>query len=218
MEVTGIQSQKRQRGRLNIFLDGRYALSLGVDVVADVGLKEGDRLSDSQVEELVRADQEQRCYAVALGFLGYRARSRREVRDRLVRHGFGEEIIGRILDKLEGQGLLNDEAFARYWLENRESFNPRGQKMLKRELIQKGIAAETVTEVVSAVDEGASALRAAQKRIRNWPTMDYREFERRLGGYLGRRGFGYEVIKSTVRQLWMDSSTLRRPVGEEPCP
>jgi regulatory protein len=213
-EVTAIRAQKHQPNRVNIFLDGSFAFSLGAEVVAKAGLKEGDRLSPSQVETLAGADLEQRCYMAALGYLGYRARSSWELRDRLSRRGFGAAVIDRVLSKLAGQGLVDDESFARYWLENRESFSPRSRLMLKRELRGKGVAEEIVAEVLAGVDEEASALRAARRRIRAWPAMEYREFRRRLGAYLRRRGFGFELVNNTVNRLWAERALSLTPQGE----
>jgi regulatory protein len=101
--------------------------------------------------------------------------------------------------------MVNDRAFASFWVETREQFNPKGIHALKNELRMKGIERSVVDEVVDEDLDGERALRAAHKKalsLVKQPTMDYATFQRRLGSFLQRRGFGYEVTSHTVKHLW----------------
>ena len=144
--------------------------------------------------------------SAALHYLTRRPRSEAELRSRLRQRGFEDEYVDKTLSKLKEQGLTDDVAFARLWTENRESFSPRSRFLLQRELRKKGLGEETIAEAVEGVDEESSAYRAAQKKARTLNTSDYSSFQSKLIGFLRRRGFGYEVCRRTVRQVWQERS------------
>lgn len=200
--ITAIEAQRRGRDRANVFLDGAFAFSLGREVVEEQGLHPGQALSDSQIEELAGADLFGRCFNAALRLLSYRPRSEVEIRARLSRR-FEREIIERVLLQLKARQMVDDAAFAQFWRENRESFSPRSKRLLKLELRQKGIDPELVDEVVAGIDDEESAYRAAQRRGRTLD-RDYETFRRKLGAFLGRRGFSYGVINRTIERLWQE--------------
>ena len=100
--------------------------------------------------------------------------------------------------------LLDDQAFAEAWTESRQRNSPRGRRMLLAELAQKGVEREVAQESVAAVDEEAAAVRAARKRSRTLRGLEFRDFRRRLGDFLARRGFGYDVCEAAIKQLWAE--------------
>jgi len=144
----------------------------------------------------------QSCLDAAFRYLSYRPRSEFEIKIRLQKRGFDDSSIEEVLHKLREQGLVDDFAFAKFWKENRESFSPRSWMMLQRELRQKGVAPYIIKEVAEGIDEEATAYRAAQKIMKRLALADYDSFCRRLGAFLKRRGFNYEVIQHVVNQLW----------------
>ncbi len=111
-----------------------------------------------------------------------------------------------MITQLRQHALVDDTAFAAYWVEQRQTFKPRGTRLLRAELRQHGIeaaAAEAAAETTaaSAVDD---AYRAASKRARHLTTADERVFKSRLAQFLGRRGFDWDTISSVVDRLWDD--------------
>ena len=201
--ITAIETQKRGRERVSIFLDGRFAFSVGRGVVEEHGLHHGQVLSDSRVEELAAADLFGKCLNAALRLLSYRPRSEAEIRTRLSRRFNGETIEGVILQLRERQ-MIDDVAFAAFWREARDSFSPRGRLLLKVELRNKGIDPELIDKVLDGIDDEESAYRAAQKRGRTLAKEDYETFRRKLGAFLRRRGFSYGVVNRTTERLWQE--------------
>lgn len=202
--ITAIEDQKRGKDRVNVFLGGSFAFSLDREVVQQQGLCPGQSLSDSQIDELVRVDLFGKCLEAALHLLSYRPRSEAEIRQRLYRR-FEKETIDRVVLHLQERQIVDDAAFARFWTENRESFSPRSKRLLKMELRRKGIDSEVVDEVLGGVDDEESAYRAAQRKGHNLG-KDYETFRQKLGAFLGRRGFSYDVINRTIERLWQESS------------
>ena len=140
----------------------------------------------------------------ALRFLAYRGRSQAEVRRRLEqRHT--EPVINQVIDQLLAEGYLNDAAFAEEWRRHRERRRPRGQGIIRRELLKLGVDAEVVREALDGFDDAGNAYRAGLSLARRLQGSEYTAFRRRVWPYLQRRGFDHSVIRDAVEQLWRES-------------
>jgi regulatory protein len=203
-KITAIRTGRKTGKRVEIFLDGQFAFSLEAEVVVQQGLRVDQELSEGQVEILARTERDGRCLSAATRVLTYRPRSEFELRERLYKRGFSEDSIEAAITRLKNQGFVDDVAFARFWKENRELFSPRSQWLTGLELRKKGVAEDVIDEVVRDTDDDDSAYRAAQKKAHRLPLSDYETFRRRLGEFLKRRGFSYDVIRRTVRRLWQE--------------
>lgn len=203
-KITALRIGRGRGKRVNVFLDDRFAFSLETEVAVKEGLQVGQELSTNQVEALIGSDHFHRCLNAAFHYLSYRPRSEAEVRGRLQRRGFDGDCIEAVIAKLKEQGLVDDLVFAQFWKDNRESFSPRSQRLTKLELRRKGVVGGIIDQVVDFVDDGDSAYRAALRKTHHWRLSDYQSFRRRLGEYLRRRGFGYEVINHTVERIWQE--------------
>ena len=203
-KITGLNIGKRRKKRVNLFLDGKFAFSLETELALKEGLQVGQELADSQLEELKSSDQLQCCLNAANRLLSYRPRSESELRMRLQRLGFDGESIEVLLTRLKKYGLLDDTAFAQFWQENRTTFSPRSKWLTGQELRRKGVSSEIIKRVAEAVDDNDNAYRAALSKVRRLPLTDYQVFRRRLGDFLRRRGFGYEVISHVMKRIWQE--------------
>ena len=203
-QITAIRAGRGRKKRVNVFLDDKFAFSLEAEVAIKEDLKVGQELTAEQIAALTKSDQFHRCLNATARYLSYRPRSEFELRQKLHRHGFNGDCIEAVITKLKEQGLVDDLAFAQFWKDNRESFSPRSQWLTSLELRQKGVADDTIDQVVGAVDDDNSAYRAATSKARGLPLSDYQSFRRRLGEYLKRRGFGYGVIKHAVERVWQE--------------
>jgi regulatory protein len=208
-EISALVFQKRNQERVNVYLDGRYAFSLPAIEAAQ--LHRGQYLSNGQVEALREKGELQKWYDRVVRFLAYRPRSRAEVEKYLAEKGVIPAHAAEILERLTAAGLLDDLEFARFWVENRERFKPRGQRALQYELRQKGVSDTIIQEVLEEAlpAEEESAYRAAQGRARRLSESEYVEFRRKLWAYLARRGFAYEAIKQAIERLWNDADKQR---------
>jgi regulatory protein len=153
----------------------------------------------------------------ALRFLAVRPRSEAETRRRLLRAGFVAEQVEATLALLREHALVDDASFARYWVEQRQTFRPRGRRLLQAELAQRGVSRELAAEAAGQQAETADddAYRAAYKRAQQLRGLDQRQFQSRLGAFLARRGFDWDVVAPTVSRLWQELSTSS---GSAPAP
>jgi regulatory protein len=201
--ITALRINGRKK-QVSIFIDGSFSFSISEEVAATSGLKVGQHLSAEQIDKLKKADLSHNCFGAALNYLGYRPRSEAEIRQRLHRRGFNDEVVDKVVIGLKERRLIDDVAFAQYWRDNRLSFRPRSRRLIKLELRQKGVAAETANEVVEGLDDESAAYEVGLKKARVLSGLDYREFHRYLSDHLRRRGFDYEIIRSAVARLWQE--------------
>ncbi len=199
--ITAIEQQRRRR-RFNVYLDGEFALALEAETLAASGLAAGAVITGNQLMELAAQDLRKRALDAALHLLAYRPRSEHEIRTRLLRRGLPPDAVAAAIEKLRGYGYVDDAAFAKSWVESRAGGSPRGGRLITRELRGKGVDVETVAEAVAALPEEDAARQAALKKVRGLGGLDYQTFRTRLAGYLQRRGFGYEVIRPLIAELW----------------
>lgn len=202
--VTALKVQTKNKRRVNVYLDGVFAFGLP-DVVAAT-LRVGQVLSAEDCASLQQRDVAERAHERALHYLSYRPRSIDEVARHLARKQFPEDVIAETISRLERVGLLDDAAFARFWVENRASFRPRGVFALRHELRRKGVADKAINLAIRDIDEHEGAYRAAQAQARRLSGADRDTFRRRLGGYLSRRGFSYAIVRDTIDRLWKEQS------------
>jgi regulatory protein len=205
-KITAIKAGKNPAlRRSNVFLNGRYAFSLDDSLITSECLQIGRVLSEEEVNRLLNADRARRCYDAALRLISLRPRSEKEIRDRLI-HRFDPAEVESTITRLKENNLINDAEFARFWIENRETFKPRSRRLLKQELRSKGVDSALIAEITGGLDESEAAYQAGLAKARSLPHSDYLIFRQKLGGYLQRRGFGYNLINSVVRRIWQETA------------
>ena len=204
--ITAIEPQQKNPQRVNVYLNGEFAF--GLAVIVSAWLRVGQELDEAKVASLKADDEREVTYQKALHFLDYRPRSSVEVQQNLSKRGVSESLIQETINRLQAAGLLNDEAFARAWVENRNTFRPRGKTALRMELRRKGLSDEIVQSVLDTqVNEDALAFDAARKYVRRLNGLDWPEFRAKLGGFLARRGFSYATLAPVVSEVWKESQT-----------
>ncbi len=167
----------------------------------------------------------------AARFLEPRARSVAEVRRRLTGAGYRADLVEGAIERLLDLGVLDDEAFARAWVESRDRARPRGERAIRQELGLKGIDRSTVDLVLAErreavaglpADDGVtvSAEQAAAERLlaRNARSLarvvDPRQRRQRAYALLARNGFDPEICRSVAATVDAEAGDAD-PDGEE---
>jgi regulatory protein len=195
-EITGL---RERRGRARIWVDGEFWAEIDADVAAERGLREGVALGLEELEEVRVAGERALAMNRALHFLGYRARSRREVRERLQRYGYGEETVEVVVGRLEELGYLDDEEFAR--AAAREKARRYGPRRVLGELRRSGVDAELAQGVVDDEFAQRSELEEARSLAARRYNRGGSDAEaRRVYGFLLRRGYSAEVCAEVARE------------------
>jgi regulatory protein len=212
--VTAITGQVRDPERVSVFIDGVFAIGLARDVADAFGLHKDQVLDEAQLADLLARNQLHRATTSALNFLAYRPRSEGEIRRKLQQGAYPQGTIEQVLERLREWRYVDDEDFARRWIENRNANRPRGERLLAQELKAKGIDSDIMAEALeeAGIDEGAGALSLARQRARQLRDLEPAVRERRLTGFLARRGYGFDVIRATLETL--DTEDEELPQGD----
>ena len=198
--ITDIRRQRRVgSNRFNVLLDGAYAFTLSDLDLSMSGLKIGQELDVSEVEQYSQAADRAKAYALALRYLGVRLRSRKELQDYLKRKDCEREEIDNALERLEELGMVNDAAFAGAWIADRMAVRPRSRMRLGQELAAKGVARETVNIALQNLEpeREIDTLKALIERKQRSGYAD----DKKLIGYLQRQGYRWSLIKEALDQL-----------------
>lgn len=204
-KITAIQVQKRNPNRVNIHLDGEYAFGLARIVAA--WLHTGQTLDEAKIAQLQAEDARDRAMQQAMLFLSFRVRSEKEIRQNLSKHEIPDAVIEETLDRLRENGFADDKQFASAWVENRNTFRPRGRRALTLELRQKGIQEADIESALIEINEEALAYEAGLKKARKLKVQEWNEFRKKLSDFLARRGFSYSVIAPIILRLWDETRT-----------
>ncbi len=214
MKITSVEPQKKNQNRFNIFLDGKFAFGADEDLVVDRRLVAGKEILEEDLDKIIQEAEIGKLIERIYGLLSVRDRSEKEIRDYLSRLSFkkklkgdealSEMVIESLIDKLKQKGLINDEKFARAWVEARRKSKKKGIIALKQELFQKGIHKGIIDEVISsqftANDENNLAEQALDRKLKVWKNLSLQEFRKKASEFLMRRGFEYSVVKGVVEK------------------
>ncbi len=206
LKITDIKQGVKNENRVNVFVNSKYAFSLDISQVVDFHIKIGLEITDAQLEEYKRASEFGKLYQRTLEWVLTRPHSTQETKDYLYRKtrtisqktqspvGNLTEISHDIIERLTVKGYLNDEKFAKYYVENRFVKKGISKKRLKLELMKKGVDRTIIDEVLSENsrnDEEEIKKIILKKRAR----YD----DEKLVNYLVRQGFDFELARNLVQ-------------------
>lgn len=201
--ITAIEPQPGRSKRYNVYVDGKLAFSVHEDVVVRLRLVKGRRLDPTAYQAVLAEEEENRILQRALRFLAARARAEAEVRAYLLRCGYAAERVEAVLARLREAGWLDDAAFARQWVEVRKSGRPRGRRLVRLELLRRGVAPEVADAALAAwaeEDERQAAYALACRRLHRYRTPRGLDAARLYRFLLGK-GFAPGIAGDVVRRL-----------------
>jgi regulatory protein len=212
-KITALTLQKRNRQRVNVYLDGEFAFGLARIVAA--WLHEGQELSDEKIAQLRLEDAREVAHQQALKLIQYRPRSEAEIRQNLTQHKISPENIELTIQRLRDGGLINDAQFAQAWVENRADLRPRSRRALAFELSQRGIDRQLIDSALEELDDDELAYQAAVRRAPKFETLEWKDFRLKMIRYLAQRGFNYDASAQAVARVWEELDSQRSSPGEE---
>jgi regulatory protein len=198
MKITKIARQVKRADRYSIYLDGKYSFSLGEGELLKLGLHSGQELTEEELASFRDESDYGKWFDKTLNLLSYRMRSEWELRDYLKRKKAPEEFVEKILNKLSINGYVNDEQFAKRWVENRRLLKATSRRKLMMELKQKRVPTDIIDRVLAddrdQVNERDLLRELVEKKRARYP--DKLKFMQ----YLARQGYNYDDIKSALSE------------------
>ena len=203
-KITKIEVQKKNKERVNLFLDEEYAFSLSMELVYKEGLKKNQDIDEKRLELLAEEESIIRCKNSALKTIERNFKTEKEVIEKLREKGYGENAINKSIEFLKEYNFINDINYTKAYI--KDKLNSYGSQKIKYTLIQKGISKETIEEVLAEADkdnERNTAINLAKKKlevIRKKESDNYK-ISGKLYRYLTSRGYGYDIVNEVVKEV-----------------
>ena len=203
-KITKIEVQKKNKERVNLFLDEEYAFSLSMELVYKEGLKKNQEVDSKRLELLAEAESIIRCKNSALKTIERSFKTEKEVIEKLKEKGYGDKAINKSIEFLKEYNFINDINYTKAYI--KDKLNSFGSQKIKYTLIQKGISKEIVEEALADSNkdnERKTAFNLAKKKldiIRKKENDNYK-ISGKLYRYLISKGYGYDIVNQVVKEV-----------------
>lgn len=197
--ITGVTPNKRDKDRVNLYLDGEFYGSISALVAAAKRLDEGKEISEKELSDIIFESDKRNAFEYALGYISRYVCTEKKITQKLYDKGYGKVVVEYTVEKLKSYNYIDDREFAvQYVTVNR---GVKGARRLRDELRQRGVASEFIEEAlkdVSTEEDDAYAL--AEKHSRGKDLSD-EKYVARLLRFLSYRGYGQDVIARCLSRL-----------------
>lgn len=213
-KITSLEPQKKNPKRFNVYLDGQFAFGADPDLIVKYRLLPGKEVKQEDLENLIFESEVGILMERVYRLFSIRQRTEKEVRDYFKHKNFeakvrGQEevsdlVIDLLIERLKEKDLIDDRSFAKAWIYARRRSQKKGDRVIKLELLHKGISRDIIDEVFeqnqAPEDQENLADQALEKKIKIWEKLPELEFKKKAYDFLLRRGFDYSTIKGIVEK------------------
>jgi len=198
--ITSIKPQKNNK-RVNIYLDNEFGFGLDLENFVKFNLKVDQELNDEKITKIIKEAEFQKILDKLLKFAMLRPRSKKEIIDYFKRKKVPENIKEELLSRLNNLELINDKAFAKWWVEQRQSFSPKSKRVLNSELLIKGIDREIIKNILeeTKIDELKLAKDLIKTKNYKWEKFDQKTRRQKITQYLAGKGFDWNVVNDVLK-------------------
>lgn len=202
--ITKIEVQKRNKNRVNVYVDHEYAFSLDSELVYKEGLKTNESINIEKVEEIAKKDNYLKCKSAALRIVEKTYKSEKELKDKLLLKGYDKHSIEKSIEFLKEYGFINDISFAKLYIKDKN--RTQGKSKIKYDLIKKGISEDIIESSISNIDEEAERDNAYNIAIKKYNVIAKREDDKyklsqKLFRFLLSKGYSYDTVSYVVRKI-----------------
>ena len=196
--ITDMQIQKRNKTRANIYLDGEFAFALEMRTVMKLGLKIGKDVDVQTIKAAVFDSEVSVAFGKAVDYLARAMKTTKQMHDYLTKKGYAAEVVNAVIQKLQGYKYLDDQTYARLYTQQSKAY--KGERRIKQELVNKGIAHDQVDDEVQIDkdDQLQTATILAEKYLKN-KDRDIKTMQK-LQRFLLYRGFDFDTVNSIIRK------------------
>lgn len=216
MRVTALKPQQRNPKRISVFLDGAFAFGVHRETVERLGLAVGREVNRAELDRLLREEELRKCRDYALLLLSYRARTRAELEQRLVRKGFAPDIAQTTIERLKELKLVDDARFAQGFAQDRITIGHKGKWRVRAELMKRGVGRQEIEAALkTAPDETEAARELVELYAKRYARLEPEVRRRRLFALLSRRGFSLDTIRQVTGEDEAEEAAGRGCTGHD---
>ena len=198
-KITLISMQEKNKKRCNLFLDGEFYAGVSMEIVLKYRLKVGQDVSAEILKELISESERAEALNKAVDYISNRLKTKRELKDYLIRKGYAEEVVWYCIDKLKEYNYINDEEYSRRYIES--TAKNQGKNLTQYKLMMKGVRKEDVESAFNDVeiDSKQNAYNVAVKYLKNKDVT--KENLAKTYRYLIGKGFTYEDTNYAIDRI-----------------
>ncbi|MPQ42970.1 recombination regulator RecX [Clostridium tarantellae] len=210
-KITNIEMQKRNKNRVNVYIDEDFAFACDLEIVYKQGLKKDLPIDLLKIKEIVYRDEIIKCKNSALKTLEKSYKTEKEMKEKLLLKGYSEEIILQAFISLKEYNLINDKKFVEMYIKDKGKI--QGRNKIKYNLIKKGINEELINENLNKLDEVNEkeiALNLAKKKYDILVKRESDKFKlsQKLNRFLIGKGYSYDCTKEIIKTLTNHNSFM----------
>lgn len=206
--ITRLERQKKNKHRINVYLNDEYAFAIHEDVLIKYRLNKGRELDAADMREVLAAEEKNRAIQYGLRYISHRPRTAEEVKRHLLDKGFPKLVAEEAVAGFIERTYINDKEYARLWVDERLRLKPRGRHLLRQELQARGVDGDDIEAALSLVepdDEADACFAIARKKYGRMSFASFQEMRNKVGPFLQRKGFPHEIITKTLEKLRKES-------------
>lgn len=201
MIITKIEIQKKNKNRVNLYIDEEFYCGLSVETVMKNHLKEGQSVNENSINYLVTQTEKENALAKAANYISKAQKTKKEITKYLFQKGYDEEVVNFVIEKLEEYNYIDDSLYAKNYIKFKNKNN--GSRKIEMELKQKGVNEELLKQsLIDFADDRKSVLPVALKYMKN-KEKDLKN-KQKAYRFLASKGYNSEDIIYALNQIFKD--------------
>ena len=205
-KITKIEQCKRNKERVNIYIDEEFAFAIYMELIYRFNLKVNEEVDKEKLIEIAKVENLSKCKDSALKTIERSYKTEKEIRDKLLNKEFDEETVEKTINFLKEYTFIDDLKFTKMYVKDR--IRTQGRNKIKYALIQKGVNKYLVDEVLEELDRNDEEERALLICEKKYLTICKREdddfkIKNKLIRYMLGRGYEYEVARNVVSKIYL---------------
>lgn len=203
-KITKIEIQKRNKERVNIYIDNVYSFAVNAELVYKEHLSVNEEVDEVKLKRIAREENLSRCKNTALRIVEKSYKTEKEIYDRLIEKGYEKETIDPVIEFLKEYKFINDEAYVKMYTKDR--MRNQGTNKIKYALKRKGIEDEKIEEALSHIskeDEKSIAKELAMKKYKMLVKKEDDKYKlwNKLCRFLVAKGYDYSLTKEVIKEV-----------------
>ena len=206
-KITDIEVQKRNKDRVNIYIDGEFTFACDAEFVYKEKLKTNQIIDIEKIKRILIEDEIKKCKSTALRIIERNYKSEKEVYDKLLEKCYDQEVIYIALEFLKNYNYLDDTRYAKMYIKDR--LRTQGANKIKYDLIRKGINENLIKDAFNEMEEDIESEVAMNLAIKRYEVLKKRETDKyklsqKLYRFLVGKGYNFELVSDVVRKVTND--------------
>lgn len=206
MEITSVEKSKKNKNRLSVYVDGKFSFTISEEDYISLNLYENPSLTEETLDYIKSTLNFRDAKSIAVRYLSLKLRTEKEVRSKLHDEGYGEECIEHVVEELKAIGYINNKLYAQKYVFDRSKLKPLSRKLMKQELLSRGISEDITDEVLNdwKVEDSVVAESLLKKKFGKYDMKDEKIYKK-AAMFLLHRGFSYDLTREALRNVIKDS-------------